>query len=159
MRALLLLGAIALAALSSGCTETSCNDRDPEEVPFAKSEGIRRGDTFLTSEYGGPYLYFPPGRTYVFEHGLGGITSTDFEVAFSAYGNLAPAAGDISVVHRTKEDPNSEQTLRLLNNTCSDFYLWVSLRNAALDDASEQDGAAGASGIDGQAGAAGVAGE
>lgn len=162
MRALLVLGAIALAALSSGCTETSCNDRDPDEIHITTEQAEVVGDTFFSGPAGGPYLYFPPGRTYVFEHNWNTRTDIDYRVAFTVQGNLAQAAGDMVVEHKVKSDPEGLNSARVLNNTCSDFWLYASIRSVTFyeaNDPSEQNGAAGASGIDGQAGGAGVAGE
>lgn len=143
-RVLILLGALALAALESGCTKTSCNDRDPDEVFVKHSEGIAIGNTFFTGPFEGPFLYFPPARTYWFDHELNSIPKPHWLVAFSERGNLAAAPGDMAINHRDPDDPPSSNRLGVLNNTCSDFYLWGWIERAVEDNAPEPTGEAGA---------------
>lgn len=142
-RVLILLGALALAALESGCTKTSCNDRDPDLVVIKRSEGIVIGNTFFTSTEEGPFLHYPAGRTYVFEHDFDSVVTPFYRVAFSPTGNLAQAAGDMVVAHHDNGfDVNN--TSSVLNNTCSEFFLWASITAPTVAAAPEPQGEAGA---------------
>jgi hypothetical protein len=125
---------LAIVALSSvACTKTSTCSRDADLVTVPASEGIVEGKTYRSSNFGGPYQYFPPARTISFEHGLG-VTpySVQFWVAFTGSGTppptLAPAAGNIAELRAAEGDtePALDATrIAVHNDTCSDFYLWV----------------------------------
>jgi hypothetical protein len=157
-RALLItaLGA-GLLLSTSGCTKTSCS-RDPDQVNVPLSEGLRVGNTYYSAPEGGPYQYFPPARTITFEHDLGGTPAVQFWLAFTAYGAIAPSAGnmtEIPAVEAGVEAPLDGHRIVVFNNTCSDFYIWVV---ASVPAAPLPDNDAGAAADDGSAAAAGVAG-
>jgi hypothetical protein len=145
-----------LVLSTSACTKTSCS-RDPDQVNVPLSEGLRVGNTYFSAPEGGPYQYFPPARTISFEHDLGSIPDVKFWLAFSAYGAIAPSAGnmtEIPAVEAGVEAPLDGHRIVVFNNTCSDFYIWVvaSVPAAPLPD----NDAAGAAADDGSAGAAGA---
>ena len=83
------------------------------------------GDIYYSAPYGGPYAYFPAFRTITFEHDL--MTqyfAPQFWLAFSAYGTIAPSAGNITEL-RVDDDGGhhalTPDTISVYNNTCSDF--------------------------------------
>ena len=139
LRYRLLIAALvgALALVSSACTQTSSCDRDEDLIHVQASDGVIDRNTYYSSKFGGPYLYFPPARTYDIE--LGGfkdsanpnaLPSVQFWLAFSPQGTLAPSAGNMTELRVADADADHELALTsdrisVRNNTCSDFYLWV----------------------------------
>jgi len=98
-------------------------------VTVTAAEGIVDGKTYRSSNFGGPYQYFPANRTISLEHGLGAIPySVQLWVAFSAMGTLAPAAGNMAELRGADGDNEpalNETRIAVHNDTCTDFYLWV----------------------------------
>ena len=136
----ILVGALALS--STACSSTSSCDRDEELIQVTKDQGIVTGNTYYSSEFGGPYLYFPPARTLNIDiSGLGAPEGTiplvQFWLAFTAGGILAPSAGNITELRVADNDIDvgtdphkktlalNDHRISVYNNTCSDFYLWV----------------------------------
>jgi len=71
---------------------------------------------------------------------------------------LAPSAGNMTELVVSDKDPLrepalSETRISVHNNTCSDFYLWVTATRPVYD--SEPGGSAGASGAASNGGASG----
>ncbi len=125
---LLLLLSSALVLSNAGCSSTSTCSRDPDSVIVPRSEALVAGDTYHSAPIGGPYQYFPPSRTVIFEHGLGAAPyAVQFWLAFSERGTLAPSAGNMTELKSLDEteDPVTNETISVYNDTCSDFYLWV----------------------------------
>ncbi|MET0791879.1 MAG: hypothetical protein ABW061_10195 [Polyangiaceae bacterium] len=124
----LLLALTALSSLACQSTTSTCS-RDTDLVTVLPPDGIVDGKTYRSSNFGGPYQYFPPNRTISFEHGLGVIPySVQLWVAFSSEGTLAPAAGNMAELRGADGDsePALDQTrIAVHNDTCTDFYLWV----------------------------------
>jgi hypothetical protein len=145
-RFILLAALVGFAASTSGCVKTSCNENDPETVPFANEQGITEGNVFYSGDIDGPYLFYPPGRTYVFEHDLGANPIPYSYVAFSEKGNLATAAGDMAVYHPIEGEKNRDQHFSVLNNTCSTFWLWQVLTVPVSQTTPDPQGEAGAAG-------------
>lgn len=165
-----------LAALSScvACQSTSTCDR---EADFGEvDDGRVYGNTYISAlnegpydgDTSGPWAYFPPARTVTFKHGLGS-TPTHIEIwlAFQPHGVLAPASGNLSLLEfRDKE------FIKIKNDTCSEFHVWVEAEIPALAAAPGAAGVpdqttwqivsslgeAGASGDDASGGAPGAAG-
>lgn len=124
-----LLLAALLAVLSTACTKvtsTCSRDRDSTFVAFTPDK--LDGETYHSGPWEGPHPFFPPGRTIVFEHGLGRIPwHINFWLAFQPTGTLAPSAGNMAEL-RTMDSPSpqvDENTISVYNDTCSDFYLFV----------------------------------
>ncbi|HTA88353.1 MAG TPA: hypothetical protein VK745_02205 [Polyangiaceae bacterium] len=94
--------------------------------------GTVDGDTYSSAPNGGPYAYFPAFRTITFVHGLGAIPLVkEFWLAFSAYGTLAPSAGNMTeLVAPTNGGPQpvTAETVTVYNDTCSEFYLYTVLQ-------------------------------
>ena len=154
----LTLTAVAIALSCAGCTFTSTCNRDADE--FVVTDGIVLGNTYISApndfEHRGPWAYFPPARTLVFEHNLGSVPY-DFDIwlAFRDQGTLAPAAGNQSIMQSATADNN---TISFKNDTCSEFWAWVhasipvypsaqseaGASDASLADPSEAAGASGA---------------
>ena len=84
-----------------------------------------RDGIYWTAPYGGPYQFFPGGRTLHFEHGLGATPlPPDFQVAFAPTGAgkdnpVAPAAGNMAELVGL-----DEHEIAVKNDTCSELYIW-----------------------------------
>jgi hypothetical protein len=80
---------------------------------------------FFSAPLGGPYQFFPGGRTLHFEHGLGRVPLPPvFWVAFDDEGKgadnpLAMAAGNMAELITL----DAEQ-IAVKNDTCTDLYIW-----------------------------------
>jgi hypothetical protein len=126
------IGAVVLSVWSAGCTKTTCSRG---EDMTTVTDGIVEGDVYRSAPYGGPYDYFPPARTITFEHGLGTTPyAVQLWVAFSAYGTLAPSAGNITELRGPDSTPDAalnDQSISVYNDSCSDFYLWVVAERSA----------------------------
>ena len=134
-------GVAAASAGVPGCA-TQC-DRQPNQPAIAYRGGFtnRAAGTYFSADNHGPFLEFPPGRTYRFYHGLGGEPEGHHtDLAFSEYpldggGGFVEAAGN----QVTYEAANSEY-VDVRNDTCSDVWIRVELSDPILS--SEPDGAA-----------------
>ena len=124
----LLLAAAALSSVACQSVTSTCS-HDADLVTVSASEGVVEGKTYRSSNFGGPYQYFPPNRTISFEHGLGVIPNPpQLWVAFTATGTLAPAAGNMAELRGAdgdREPALDETRIAVHNDTCTDFYLWV----------------------------------
>ncbi|HEY3255009.1 MAG TPA: hypothetical protein VGJ91_13710 [Polyangiaceae bacterium] len=82
-------------------------------------------EVYYSAPYGGPYRFFPGGRTLHFKHGLGAVPlPPTFFLAFAAEGTggddpLAQAAGNSAELLAL-----DAQEIAVKNDTCSDFYIW-----------------------------------
>lgn len=138
----------AVTAGVAGCG-TQC-DRQPNEPPIAYRGGFtnRAAGTYLSAGNHGPFLDFPPGRTYRFYHGLGGEPEGHHtDLAFSEHpldggGGFVEAAGN----QVTYEAANSEY-VDVRNDTCSEVWIRVELNDPILS--SEPDAALPGSTADG----------
>jgi hypothetical protein len=72
---------------------------------------------------GEPYQYFPPARTITFWHNFGSLPDYEISLAFSGNGSLAPTAGNQALI-----ECMDDHVFQVKNDTCSDFYIWVTLR-------------------------------
>ncbi|HEX4336315.1 MAG TPA: hypothetical protein VH062_10410 [Polyangiaceae bacterium] len=130
-----LAGAIASSFAVVGCGNLC--DRNPDEPSIAFKAGATTNAgtqlaSYETSGYIGPYLPFPPGRTYRLFHALGACPKNvqawfAFEVSPASgsksgpdKGGTAPAAGNQFTVERVTPD-----FVDVRNDTCSDVYLRV----------------------------------
>lgn len=120
--------AVVVAAALTACGP-NC-DRNPDEAPVRFTGGktdVGRG-VYESSPPGGPYLAFPPGRTYRFVHGLGRVPDDeDAWFSFDEYpfegkdpGGAVPAAGN----QATFEAVTAEY-IDVRNDTCSDVKIRV----------------------------------
>jgi hypothetical protein len=142
--------ALVLVPLSGGAglgCDTSCDDGGDKGDPPVVYEG---GSTnaalsyYESDTWDGPYLKFPPQRTYDFHHGLGRRPSAVLSyVGFSesplgssnGNGNISEAAGNEVIIEWV-----DEQVVRVRNDTCETFYL--RLVALALDEADSASGGA-----------------
>ncbi len=82
------------------------------------------GGVYYSAPYGGPYQFYPGGRTLHFKHGLGKVPlPPSFWLAFTADGEgdnpLGQAAGNqAEIVGLDSEE------IAVKNDTCSQFYIW-----------------------------------
>jgi hypothetical protein len=120
----LLVGAVAL--LSTACSSTSTCSRDADAITVPFDPSLLDGNIYHSAPIGGPYTYFPANRTVTFELDDPNATpgkpfySVEFWLAFNANGSLAPSAGNTSELLSL-----NDHELSVLNNTCSEFWLWV----------------------------------
>lgn len=134
-------GVFLLSTCAVSCG-SSCGDADAE--PSHVTDGIRNSarTTYQSSGFNDPYLWFPPQKELVFQHGL---VAEPFDVNTyvgfspcplaepgscpddpSPSGEVAESAGDISPI----SDVN-ERSFTVRNRTCQTFYLRVT---AQADD-------------------------
>jgi hypothetical protein len=132
------------AAVTAGCG-TLC-ERNPDEPPVVYKDGITHfaGTPYAWYESAplkGPYLDFPPGRTYRFVHQLGGVVGqpqanfsfAEFPIATTNDGphksGFVTGAGNQATFERATAD-----TFDIRNDTCSDVYLRVTAAFPTLGD-------------------------
>jgi hypothetical protein len=105
------------------------------------------GNTYHSAPVGGPYTFYPGGRTITFKHGLG-QTPLDplFYLAFSPYGGLALSTGNETEILPVDGEtpPLDDDHIRVYNDTCSDFYIWVTASAPEPVVDADAGGAAGA---------------
>lgn len=133
---LALLAALVLFG-GAGCGPT-CDTSGQEPIRY--TDGIHPTPTsYMTTDWSGPWLYFPPGRQYDLVHGLGAPPIPQAFVAFSATplptardanGNFSQSAGNQTIF----EQVNSS-FIRVRNDTCSTFYLLVTAEGPPGQDA------------------------
>ncbi|MEP7049639.1 MAG: hypothetical protein ABJB12_04770 [Pseudomonadota bacterium] len=142
---------IAVAGLGvvlSACSSTSTCNRDEDAITVPKTDAIidAAAGSYLSAPYhdpnkplvGTPYAYFPPARTITFEHDLGVMLLPDVpQLAFSDHGSVAPSAGNEAITVHIDENSFS-----IKNDTCSDFYIWVSAHRAPENSSSGSPGGA-----------------
>lgn len=166
VRSALAASLIALAGASFGCSSTSTCNRDeervdaygfvnadgtyfssvdPEKLPLLDGGKLPEGDP-------GPlpsFTYFPANRIITFHVGLVRtplvITPT---LSFSPDGDatVAPCAGNQCLIRESSKD-----VIVLRNDTCSEFYVWLTASTSAtpfhpVTDGGVEEAAAGASG-------------
>jgi hypothetical protein len=152
------LGLLVAALACAGCSTTSSCDRAPDE--FTVSDGLVIGNTYISApndaQHRGPWAHFPPVRTLIFEHHLGGVPyQIEVWLAFQEFGTLAPASGNLAIRQLTQDDT----TIAFKNDTCSDFYAWVEASlpvGAPVDAGASGDGGAPGTDSSESAGAAGA---
>jgi hypothetical protein len=130
-----LAASFASSAVTAGCGQICDRNPDAPPVPYTGGSVDNPGTPYAsyeTSGYPGPYLAFPPGRTYRITHRLGacpmGIEADfAFDVNPVAGSNTskepsgsAPAAGNQFTIERV-----TPETLDVRNDTCSDVLLRV----------------------------------
>ena len=147
-----------MSAAHLGC-ETSCDDGgESDDPPVAYDGGSTNAAlTYYESDaWDGPYVRFPPQRTFDFHHGLGRrpgavLTYVGFSsspLGMDGNGNISEAAGNEVIIEWV-----DDEIVRVRNDTCETFYLRVVAM--APEDGGASDGGAsdGASGGDAAGGA------
>lgn len=94
-------------------------------MPFTAGTTNEAGTFYETGPIQGPYLHFPSGRVFEFEHGLRGAPDVlNTYVSFDAAAlleqdkNVAESAGNQAVIECV-----DDQLVRLRNDTCAEFYV------------------------------------
>ncbi|HEX7451648.1 MAG TPA: hypothetical protein VF294_05160, partial [Polyangiaceae bacterium] len=115
------------------------------------------GNIYVSSPDGGPYTFYPGGRTVTFklDHHLGEARyDVQFLLAFTPNGTLAASSGNMTELVPEPADsgpdsgisePLSSDSIRVYNDTCSDFYIWVTASAPEPVVDADAGGAAGAS--------------
>lgn len=127
----LLCGVLASLPSTNGGCSTSCDDGDSYDDPPVVYDGGYRDDalTYYESDtWDGPYLHFPPKRTYDIHHGLGRrpvhvssyVGFNDFPLGSHGNGNIAEPAGNIVIIEYV-----DDQFIRVRNDTCETYYLRI----------------------------------
>lgn len=122
---------LAFAAVGMVGCGTQC-DRHPNEPPTVWKDGITVAGTYFSADVRGSWLDFPPGRTYRFIHGLGGVPQ-DFQawLAFSAHpndsGGFVEDAGN-----QVTFGPATSEYVDARNDTCSEIWIRVALSDPRL---------------------------
>lgn len=118
------LSAVGLALSCASCSSPSTCTRDPDT--YTVSDGLVIGNTYISApndaQHRGPWAYFPPARTLVFEHHLDGVPyQIAIWLAFQPAGTLAPSSGNLSIRQITTDD----SAIAIKNDSCSDYWAWV----------------------------------
>jgi hypothetical protein len=109
-----------------GCG-TRC-DRRLDEDPVRYTDGRTRDGVYETAPPAGPYLVFPPGRTYRLVHDLGGEPRIALAwLAFEARPlDGEPASGTIAAAgDQVTFEALTDDHVDVRNDTCSDVFLRV----------------------------------
>jgi hypothetical protein len=123
-----------------GCNTSTC-DRAEDGLTVTNAEGVQGTNTWFSAPYHdpdaplqlAPYQYFPPARTITFQHELGSLPESPLiMLTFSDHGSLALAAGNEAIVKCM-----DEHVIQIKNDTCSDFYIWVTARGSGIAPLSE----------------------
>jgi hypothetical protein len=170
----LALALIAVGLSSAGCSSVSSCNRDEDKIDVygyvnadrtiftsiepSRLEAADGGTVPSTDQGSGPsFAHFPTNRIITFHVGLVAFP-TDIHVylSFSPDGDatVAPAAGNQSLIRKRSKDQ-----IVLRNDTCSEFYVWLTAAasatpfhpviDAGIDDAAsdaDDTGMAGAAG-------------
>lgn len=133
---LAVLAIVGAVALSLGCSTSTCN-RDADGTEVQSDAGLQGRGSWASAPYhdpaiklmGEPYQYFPPARTITFWHNLGSLPHYEISLAFSDNGSLAPTAGNQALI-----ECMDDHVFQVKNDTCSDFYIWVTLSASGLPE-------------------------
>lgn len=116
-----------LALFASACSSTSTCSRGEDDVTVEPSPTMVVNGVYCSAPYGGPYQYFPGGRTLHFIHGLGAAPlpptiwlAFDAERRAEERNPVAIAAGNLAEVVEL-----NDSEIAIKNDTCSDFYIWL----------------------------------
>jgi hypothetical protein len=155
---------LALALSSAGCSSVSSCNRDEDKIDvygyvnadrtvFTSVEPSKLeaadGGTVPSPGSEPSFAHFPTNRIVTFHVGLIAFP-TDIQVylSFSPDGDatVAPAAGNQSLIRKRSKDQ-----IVLRNDTCSEFYVWLTASASATPfhpviDGGVDDGSAGAAG-------------
>jgi hypothetical protein len=89
----------------------------------------------MSSPWNGPLLHFPGGKRYELVHRLGCVPREisvweSFDSQGVGVGSVAPSAGNMSLVQAV-----NDQTIRIKNDTCAEFYVLVTASCGSAQDA------------------------
>jgi hypothetical protein len=135
---------LAMAAASQTACSAAC-DRTANETPVEYTGGRtdrQRGFYESTTE-NGPFLDFPPGRTYRFFHHLGGVPEQkSSELAFDRFPHSGnhPSGSVEAAGNQVTWEVITDQYADVRNDTCSDVFLRITLSEPSLPDAAAPDG-------------------
>jgi hypothetical protein len=146
----------AVAGLALACAGCGINcDRDPDVAPVPWKGGVtENGPSGLVYDSSpnadeGPYLDFPPGRTYRFFHSLGGKARSI--VTYFAFADRCGAGSrkversSIGVGNQATLETQTDPTyFDVRNDTCSDVCLRVIARDPIVSTEPIPDDDAGA---------------
>ena len=144
---------LSVSGAGPGCN-TSCDDGGSSDDPPVVYDGGTRDETLTYYEsdtWNGPYLKFPPQRTYDLVHGLGRpptavmayVGFSDTPLGTTGNGNISLAAGNEVIIEWV-----DESVIRVRNDTCETFYLRVVALapNEGVMDGGDGDGDGGSGG-------------
>lgn len=137
--------AVALSAIALPNCGSQC-DRHPDEPPVVFSEGVAdpSAHVYMSSPdaenpWNGPWLDFPPGRTYRFVHHLGGVPR-DIQVWFAFNPQPLKASQGAGSSSGATWAAGNQGTLQeatadhvdIRNDTCSEVYVFVRIAEPVL---------------------------
>jgi hypothetical protein len=143
-----------------GCQQCDTTGQDP--ILFTEGITDPTRTTYETTPINGTWLHFPPGRIFDLRHNLRGPVLAPLSyVSFKARltpdededdtsmdnpNNFSESAGNQVVFEEPDED--KEHTIRVRNDTCSEFYIRIVATTAPGAGQMSLGGAAGAGGAD-----------
>jgi hypothetical protein len=116
-------GACALAILASLGCETTCDPDGKAPQRFSGGTTNEARTSYESSTWDGPFLFFPSGRTYRLEHGLG-QTPASYHVylSFAEFpfrgSGVAESAGNQAIVEAI-----NDEYVEVRNDTCAEYFL------------------------------------
>jgi hypothetical protein len=119
-------------AATLGCG-TQC-DRHPDEPPQPYKEGRTNAaeGTYFTSSEKGPFLDFPPGRTYRLFHGLHGVPQA-FEAWLAFSPRPDPGGGFVEAAgNQVTFEAVTAEYVDVRNDTCSEVWIRVGVNSPIL---------------------------
>lgn len=133
--AALFSGVLALAVANPGCTST-CTTRATEDNTREVTSGQTSTDRtfYKTSDFSGPFLAFPPGRTYQFIHGLD--KAPDVVNVYVSFDEEAVPETSVSQSpgNQALIEVVDEEMVQIRNDTCADFYVMLTAQTFELED-------------------------
>ncbi|MEZ4222954.1 MAG: hypothetical protein R3B13_18570 [Polyangiaceae bacterium] len=127
------LSLVLLALGGVGCAQ-DCKTTSSASVVYNGGHVDSTASVYETNAWDEPWLHFPPGRRFVFEHGLGVepyVVNTYLsfsENPLTSSNNASESAGNQAVIEAV-----TDEFVRIRNDSCADFYLRVTAARAPGD--------------------------
>lgn len=121
----------------SGCVGQTCDTHGEAPQRYSGGRTNRDRSFYETSNSNGPFLFFPAGRTYRFEHGLS-ETPAEYHAVMAWFEYPLESAGiSESAGNQAMFELIDEKAIEVRNDTCADLYLrlWARVAPFELPDA------------------------
>jgi hypothetical protein len=134
-----LLG-VALSWGAQGCLGQACDTHGQDVQLYTGGRTNPDRSAYESSSSEGPFLFFPAGRHYRFEHNLSeapfdyGVVLSWAEAPFESGNGIAESAGNHAIVERF-----DERFIEVRADTCADLYMRLWARVAPFKTTSNDD--------------------